>query len=369
MPIDNYGVWKAKPLSCTYQTAKSTPHAELIFSDSKISRARAAINIKSDDDSDSRLVYWVDNSFEHPIIGELEGLEDGFYHLEDGDEEQLNNLRLDYIRDNMFQKQAGRLLPHNVPGQNNDIIDVLKPVITDAISRDATIYLYGSYFHNSGNGSRGHHGSHFQNEEEGIHNVHMNQGSPRRHLAENGVHQDGGFFLQFEDHWKAIFLGFASQAIHTDDDNGNPTPQSGYKTWADFLDRTLPAEEIEENELADTPVFISRALVNPLGPDNQPSIKPETVFLTNRTAQTVDLSRWKIKNQAGQFEELPSGATIAAREVSKGFKIPKCPLSNKGGVITLLNAQGFKVHGVSYTKAQATPEGSVVSFRPVNGLN
>ncbi|RFU81541.1 yukj [Trichoderma arundinaceum] len=352
MPIANYGVWKAQPLSYSYETRREdevSPHLYLKFSNGKAGKAQAAINIKSGDTRDSRLVYWVVPALDHPIISELQALEDGFHSLQGASGRQSGNLRLDYIRGNLFQKRTGRILPHDIPGENNDIIDVLKPIIDEGISRKATIYLYGSRFDDG----------------KGIHNVHMNQGSPRKFQKDNGVRQDGGFFLQFEDDWKAIFLGFASQAVHTKDgppNPGDPIPQCGYKTWADFLDPEVPAEERENNDVTDTPVLISQALVNPPGPDNQPGIKPEAVFLTNRTAQTVDLTGWKIRNQAGQFEELPSGATLTAEGVSKEFRVPNCPLSNQGGVITLLNAQGFKVHGVSYTKVQAKREGSVVSF-------
>jgi hypothetical protein len=38
------------------------------------------------------------------------------------------------------------------------------------------------------------------------------------------------------------------------------------------------------------------------------------------------------------------------------------PLSNDGGLITLLDAAGLKVHGVSYTKAQAARQGWTVAF-------
>ncbi len=119
--------------------------------------------------------------------------------------------------------------------------------------------------------------------------MHMNQGSPPPWTRDNGVRQDGGFILQFEDHWKGVFIGFASQAVHTKDDppnEGSPIPRDGYKTWANFSD-----ERREEDDITDTPVIISRALVNPPGPDNQPNSIPETVSLTNRTTKAVDL-RW-----------------------------------------------------------------------------
>ncbi|MFL5586167.1 MAG: hypothetical protein ACJ797_05620 [Ktedonobacteraceae bacterium] len=41
---------------------------------------------------------------------------------------------------------------------------------------------------------------------------------------------------------------------------------------------------------------------------------------------------------------------------------PPVQLGNKGGIITLLNAQGLKVHGVSYTQEQAQREGWAIVF-------
>jgi hypothetical protein len=37
-------------------------------------------------------------------------------------------------------------------------------------------------------------------------------------------------------------------------------------------------------------------------------------------------------------------------------------LPNEGGLITLLNPQGIKVHGVSYTKQQAQKQGWTIVF-------
>ena len=42
---------------------------------------------------------------------------------------------------------------------------------------------------------------------------------------------------------------------------------------------------------------------------------------------------------------------------------PPLALSNKGGVITLLDEKGLKVDGVSYTKEQAKDPGWTVVFR------
>jgi uncharacterized protein YukJ len=347
MPVADYGVWKAQPVKYTYETNEQdrfSPHLSLIFSDNERRRGRAAINIKSGDKEESRLVFWWSQTFQNHIVDELDKLDFGFHFLEGTDEQQLGGLALDYIRGNLFQTQTGRILPHDIEGEDNDILDVLKPILDRAISKKADIYLYGAHFDNG----------------KGIHNVHMNQGNPEAYEKDNGVFQDGGFVLDFHGHWEAVFIGFASQANHTEDGPSNagfPKPLEDYSTWEDFLNGI----EISGIDKKGPPVVISGALVNPPGPDNQPGSNLETVSLTNRTAEAVDLTGWKIRNKVGQFEELPRGATLSAKG-SKVFEVPRCPLSNQGGLITLLNEQGLKVHGVSYTRAQLMERGGAVSL-------
>jgi uncharacterized protein YukJ len=87
-----------------------------------------------------------------------------------------------------------------VEGPNNDFIDQLEPILDEAIKAKAHIYIFGSQY----------------GRKDGIHNVHMNQGSLPR--FENGIFQDGAFFIRYVDHWEAVFLAFASQKIPTDDD-------------------------------------------------------------------------------------------------------------------------------------------------------
>jgi hypothetical protein len=41
----------------------------------------------------------------------------------------------------------------------------------------------------------------------------------------------------------------------------------------------------------------------------------------------------------------------------------QAPLSNKGGLISLLDEKGNKIDGVSYTQEQAGKEGELVVFR------
>jgi len=61
------------------------------------------------------------------------------------------------------------------------------------------------------------------------------------------------------------------------------------------------------------------------------------------------------------LEKRRSKSASAARNLSITLPVD-VPLSNEGGLITLLDASGLKVHGVSYTKAQALRQGWTVVF-------
>jgi len=348
MPVKDYGVWVAKPVRYTFEDRtqdNKSPHLSLFFTDNDRGEGRAAINIKSGNKDESRLAYWTVSKFEHLITSGLENLEPGFQLVVDTPAQGSTRLALDYIRGNLFNRNTGRILPHDVDGPNNDIIDQLKPILDRAIAHKATVYIYGSAFDNG----------------KGIHNVHMNQGNSGKWLKDNGVLQDGGVIIQFADHWEAVFIGFASQAVHTTDgvgkEAGNPTPKEGFLTWANFLLPEIPPPTRERDDIADSPVAITAALVNPPGPDGQPGTEPETVTLTNRTGGEIDLTGWGIRNQVPNFQLIPPGSRIAAG-ASLTVAIPKVPLFNNGGVISLLNAERRKVHGVSYSKRQAR-EGTV----------
>ena len=347
MVVESYGVWRAKPVRYTFEDRNDdpkTPHLSLFFDDDKGKDGRAAVNIKSGNRIESRLAYWAVSDFTHGVTQKLAQLSNGFHLLAGTLEQGLDGLALDYIRSNLFNRANGRILPHDIDGADNDILDQLKPILDKAISTQAIVYVYGSEF------SRG----------KGIHNVHMNQGNSGRWADDNGVFQDGGLIFEFEDHWEAVFIGFASQAVHTRDGPkraGHPLPDQNFKSWANFLAPERPDAEKEEDDIEDSPVFIAEALVDPPGPDQQPGTSPETITLKNRTQREINLSGWKIRIKTGDTQVLdgkrigPNGTLTIQTTV---------PLSNRGGTVTLLNGEGLRVHGVSYTQAQAN--GAVVIF-------
>jgi len=348
MGIEAYGVWRAKPIRYTFENRfedPDTPHLSLYFKDNKGGEGHAAVNIKSGNREESRLAYWTVSDFTHDITRKLASLKNGFHLLSDSSEQKLDGLALDYIRSNLFSRGNGRVLDHDIDGADNDILDQLRPIIERAITAEAIVYIYGSRFSDG----------------KGIHNIHMNQGNSGRWERDNGVFQDGALIFEFKDHWEAVFIGFASQAVHTRDGPeraGYPLPDEGFLTWATFLAPERPDTDKKDDDVADSPVFITEALVNPPGPDQQPGTPPETITLKNRTQNEIDLGGWKIRIKTGATQILPSGIRIDPNGTMK--IVTTVPLSNQGGIITLLNAQGLKVHGVSYTKTQANV--AVVSF-------
>jgi uncharacterized protein YukJ len=235
MTISHYGVWACTPTSYTAETEKQdskSPHIYLYFTDgeSTSKKLEAAINVKSTD-KDTRLVYWLNRNFSHPITQTLSGLEQGF-HLAQQSSSSTNNKSakhnnhrhnrrqtttlqgLDFTRtQDLLDIKSGKVLPHDIPGPDNDILDDLDPILTDAINKKATAYIWGSSY-----------GS-------GIHDVHMNQGSLPSYA--NGIYEDGAILFKFDDgHWEAVFLAFASQRIPTDDQGEY---ESNSQTLAEIL--------------------------------------------------------------------------------------------------------------------------------------
>ncbi|KAF9890016.1 hypothetical protein FE257_006696 [Aspergillus nanangensis] len=229
MPVENYGIWKARVAGYSEKTAEDDRHLSLYCYDDPESEPdfktslqgyrnnrpgffRAAINVESGKRHDSRLVYWVNRRFDqHPIINQLASLSFGFHPLGSG---EVNEFGLDYIRDSIVDKESCRVVPHDIPGWANDILDILMPEIHRAIDGQADVYLFGS---RSG---------------EMIHNIHMNQGNFREFEVEDGVLQDGALIIHMGDsgQWIGIFLAFISQATNTDHIGHAQSPVTWGKT-------------------------------------------------------------------------------------------------------------------------------------------
>lgn len=353
MGLQNYGVWKATPTSFKAQRAKedpNSPHGYLVFQDgtSASPKLGAAINVKSISD-DSRLVYWTSPNFTHPICQRVKALSKGWHEIGFDSGSDPERISLDLIRDELVKVGDGKVVPHDEEGEKNDIVDFMEPFFDKAIEEKATVYLWGEQYDG----------------QEGIHDVHMNQGSSGRFTEQNGPNQDGGIILEFSDgHWEAFFLAFASQTVQTTS-TGQPTGD----TFAIFLNApAAPGDSSGEQPPAppaeprpNGPVRIVAALVNPDGHDNVDN--PERVHLKNKTCGDIELGGWTIENHLGDSFALPRGAVAATgSEEGEGFEVPGVPLSNKGGSIALKDAEGKVVDKVDYTKEQARKAGEMIRF-------
>lgn len=214
--IKDYGVYKGTPTSFDAQTLQqdSSPHIYLKFNDGSSTEKEAAINVASTD-SDHRLVYWLHRTWSHPLTTTLTPLANGFTAGSTS-----ASLRLDFLRTTpaLLTLAEGRVLPNSASGTNNDILDQLEPILNDAISAKAAVYIFGSNYGT------------------GIDDVHMNQGSGPQY--DNAVGSDGALIFHYptDGHWEAVFLAFASQEVPTNDTTG--AAESGATALADIAKGT-----------------------------------------------------------------------------------------------------------------------------------
>jgi uncharacterized protein YukJ len=333
MTIGLYGVLKGRAIDCKIDPQSDpSPHYQVLVDDGN-NKHRIAINVKSQL-SPSDLLYLVDENFQHPVINQLLGLNKGFHKLE----KQPGGMALDFIRANLLNVDDMKPLPPDLPGPSNDLKELIDLYIQRAIqSGTATVYAFGAPW-----GPESAPDKYFGfRPGSGIHDIHMNQGSIGRFQKDNGVYQDGALLIHFPDRnqWVSIFLAFQSQCFHTDDQTGDAIPEA--------CDQ--PVEEA---------VRILAALVNPAGHDPG----HESVMLINVSPNQVALNGWSLADKNKRKYFLPDSALGAGEVRSLSLSGEDMQLSNKGGIITLLNAQGIKIHGVSYTKEQVRKQGWMTVF-------
>jgi len=333
MPLKDYGVLVGRVAGRKNEADINSPHYQVHVVAGGIAY-RIAVNVRSAQ-SPPDLLYIADEAFKHPVLPTLDALSDGFNGVPSGP----GGVALDYIRGNLFDRNAMRTLPSTAPGPDNDLSDKIDHFLTRAINDpSARIFAFGErwgpepttpdkvFGFSPGNG---------------IHDIHMNQGNGGSFSRDNGVWQDGGVLLRFpeQDQWVAIFLAFQSQAWHTDDSTGDSIGGPG------------------GGSEPDNKVRIVGALVNPIGP------APESEWITilNTTPDDIDLTGWAVLDRLKQ--RMPLGPQIlSAGETIRVPVQPPVQLGNNGGLITVVDGAGLKVDGVSYTGQQAGREGWTIVF-------
>jgi uncharacterized protein YukJ len=335
MPLEHYGVLKGSVVEARREEDADTPHYQVHVNADGTSY-RIAVNVKSQM-SPSELLFLVDDRFQHPLTAGLPGLPYGFTELQ----REPGSLALDFIRGNLFDRLRLRPLPPNLPGPDNDLSDRVEHYVARASQEDdSEVYAFGERW-----------GPEEDKPDKifgflpgiGIHDIHMNQGNDPHFAHDDGVWQDGALVFRFPstDQWVALFLAFQSQAWHTDDNTGHAITEPGHVPG--------PAEP-------DRVVRIVGALVNPIGP----APEAESITLLNASPEPVELATWEIADRLKNKQSLTG--TIAAGVTLTVPVQPPVQLGNRGGIITLLDDQGLKVDGVSYTEQQAQREGWTLVF-------
>jgi uncharacterized protein YukJ len=344
MPLQRYGVLKGKAIE-RLLGAGASPHYQIHIVDDDTDY-RIAVNVKSKVQP-SELLYLVDEHFQHPIVERLRELPLGFSPIGS----QPDRGALDYIRGNLFDRTLMRPLPFDVPGFDNDLNEKVDGIVQRAMAaEDSLVYAFGQRW-----GPESAKDKYFGfRPGNGIHDIHMNQGNAAQFAGDDGVWQDGGLLIHFpsQGQWVGIFLKFQSQTWHTDDATGHaigePVPV-GLPPFAG--EPVVPPTGEEPHGL----VRIVAALVNSIA-----SPEVETVTLLNTSPREVALDGWALADK--MKNRLALGGTIAPGTSRLVTVEAPVQLSNKGGIISLLDEQGLKVDGVSYTKAQAANPGWTIVF-------
>lgn len=345
MPLKKYGLLKGKAIEVRLGTG-TNPHYQVRIVDDTTDY-RIAINVRSQM-SPSEVEYIVIDHFQHPITALLVDKPLGFTGLAPN----IGSGALDFIRGNLFDRGQMRPLPFMLPGPDNDLNEKVDSIMQRALGdENAVVYAFGERWGPENNKKDKYFGFMPGN---GIHDIHMNQGNSGRFTGDDGVWQDGGLIIHFPDQnqWSAIFLKFQSQTWHTDDATGHaigtpvPAPQPGTPPQ--------PAEPPHAEEPQGL-VRIIAALVNDVR-----SPEAETVTLLNTAPHDVSLTGWALLDTNEQ--SIPLNGILAAGTTQVVRVVAPRALSNRGGIITLIDENGLKVDGVSYTREQAAHPGWTLVF-------
>lgn len=351
MPISSYGVLVGKAINKldsaeAQQKGGGDPHY-MIHIDANGTSYRLAVNVKSDNNPPD-LQYYLDTNYQHPILDAVKQLQVGFTaypnNLPAGT--TPNTAALDYVQGNLFDFADLKILPATATGPNNDLNDIFDIYVSKAISTEgALVYAFGSKW-----GPETAADAFFDfTPGNGIHDIHMNQANGSDHANQNGHYTDGGLLIFYPDtkQWVAMFLKFQSQIVAGQPGTGGGT---GTGTGAGGSTTTPPPAVTSD-------VTIFAALVNP-GSDD---VGHEAVYLLNTTDTDIALDGWAIVDKNNKKEVL-SGKIAAGAPLVHVLSGKTTQLSNNGGIISLLDKNGVKISGVSYTKDQAGAQGKVIVF-------
>jgi uncharacterized protein YukJ len=364
MPLQNYSLLKGTIIDCQQARSKS-PHYQIKVVDDT-TEYRIAVNVRSDlNPPDLEFIMFPD--FHHPVTDAIAELPVGMHLLpSDPLKRRDSGACLDFLRMNLFMRADMKIIPPFNPGPDGDLNDKIDQYVEEMKGNENNrVYAFGDRWGPEDTKRDQYFGFLPGN---GIHDIHYNQGNDGSYKKDNGTYQDGGLILYFaaENRYVAYFTKFQSQAWNTDEEGGNPiagnhetpvtTPAPAPASAPVPVPNHGPASS-HTPSLGGPRVRIVAAMVHP---QSVTGAEKETVTLLNATAQEQDLTGWSLLDKADRATRL-SGKLPAGGTVTVPVQSPMV-LGHKGGIITLLDKGGLKVHGVAYTKAQASAVGESVVF-------
>lgn len=337
MPIQRYSVLKGKP-KAVVADRESDPHMGILVDAGGVSH-RVEINIRSGQPPYA-LLYKVVPNWDNQRISALAALPQGRIRVA-----EKPALSLDYVRGQLVTQQEMDVAPFGLKHPRNGLRAALMPLLEKAIETGAVdLYAIGQAWENEaepdavfgftpGNG---------------IHNLHLNQGSSGSRQAEaNGVHQDGALILHDTqtDQWTAIFFAFQGQSWDTDS-TGFPLQPGG------------PARDPDPKPRTTGSLRIVAALIN--AQDSAEGEESATILNLSDTA--MDLTGMAVEVGDGRRQTLTG--SLAAGEALRVKLPPRLqPLGNRRGTIKLVNPSGSVIDSVSCTTSELGPDGWTVVFR------
>ncbi|WP_439530056.1 DUF2278 family protein [Pannonibacter sp.] len=340
MALKNYGLLKGIASAMTLDDDDS-PHIEIRI-EALGTSYRIAVNVRSKQ-APHDLLFDIQHSFAHPILSELKQLPAGITDIR----RDRPHLALDYVRGGIVRREDMEIAPFQRSGPANDLRDLIEPLVETAIAEDHHIsfYAFGEVWGPEPGKPDAYFGFLPGN---GIHDIHMNQGSRGSFASSNGVNQDGALLIHFgeTDTWTAIFLAFQSQDWSTNAQTGHPLKA-----------KPEPDQAINPMTAA---LSILAALIDPSA---SPEDGEETVTVLNRTDIAIDLTGWTLADMSGRTEQLKgllgAGETLRVRLTAT----PLGPrLSNKKGGIQLVAPDGTITDRVIYQKQDVAREGWTTVF-------
>lgn len=173
-----------------------------------------AVNVGTND-SDDLLKYKLVFDFRHNLLGPLKGADDGSTSLTD----QRQLPALDFQRSD-FLANTGKWRDSDIMDGTDEVEPAasLKRLLVRAMQSEFDVYVFGRFF----------------KEGDGMHDVHMNQGSKGGFMHvlgddendHNDIWQDGALLVDLgEPEWALYVAAFDQQWLPTND-LGNPTADS-----------------------------------------------------------------------------------------------------------------------------------------------